>query len=423
MDTSSRRPGTGRGPAGAAWVGLVVLALTTASACSTAAANPPGAGPAGRGGAKAQAPRAAATLAFSRDSSGAVKPDRPIRIGVRNGTLVSVTVTGEDGSAVTGELASSGAWTPARTLDVSSTYTVATAVRDNAGAVTTQRTTFTTLTPRKRISASISPDTGDVVGVGMPISVTFADPVKNKAEVERQLVVSATPAVAGAWHWFGSQRVDYRPQRYWKPGTTVTLHAELAGVNAGGNRWGTKDYTHTFTIGSDVRAVVHVGTHRMVVTRNGKLLRNLATGTGQHGFDTWGGIMPVIDKEPVVRMDSCSVSISCTPGGTGFYDMLVYLDVRLTPSGTFVHSAPWDSHIGEANISHGCIHLSPSNARWFYGLVKPGDVVQVVGAPERVASDNGWGGWNLTWRQWLAGSTAPSVPAKRSQATNPYRPT
>ncbi len=62
--------------------------------------------------------------------------------------------------------------------------------------------------------------------------------------------------------------------------------------------------------------------------------------------------------------------------------------------------------------SHGCIGLrdvrggGPSTpAGWFYDSSLVGDVVEVVGSPERVvAPDNGLGGWNLTWEQWRAGS-------------------
>ena len=44
-----------------------------------------------------------------------------------------------------------------------------------------------------------------------------------------------------------------------------------------------------------------------------------------------------------------------------------------------MHSAPWsvDSQ-GHANVSHGCINLSPDNAAWYFNQVNVGDPVQVV---------------------------------------------
>ena len=51
---------------------------------------------------------------------------------------------------------------------------------------------------------------------------------------------------------------------------------------------------------------------------------------------------------------------------------------RITSGGVYVHSAPWsvDSQ-GHANVSHGCINLSPDNAAWYYDTVSVGDPVSV----------------------------------------------
>ena len=53
--------------------------------------------------------------------------------------------------------------------------------------------------------------------------------------------------------------------------------------------------------------------------------------------------------------------------------------VRVTWSGVYVHSAPWsvDSQ-GYANVSHGCINLSPDNAAWYFDTVHIGDPINVV---------------------------------------------
>jgi lipoprotein-anchoring transpeptidase ErfK/SrfK len=50
----------------------------------------------------------------------------------------------------------------------------------------------------------------------------------------------------------------------------------------------------------------------------------------------------------------------------------------ITSRGVYVHSAPWsvDSQ-GHANVSHGCINLSPDNAAWYYDTVSVGDPVSV----------------------------------------------
>ena len=85
---------------------------------------------------------------------------------------------------------------------------------------------------------------GQTVGVGTPISVTFARPVP-KAErvaVERQLKVTTDVGPEGSWGWVeerrptDGQRVDFRPRTSWRPGTKVTIE-----VGAG--------LTRHFTIG------------------------------------------------------------------------------------------------------------------------------------------------------------------------------
>src|SRR5262249_27003407 len=65
---------------------------------------------------------------------------------------------------------------------------------------------------------SIAPLSDTTVGVAMPISIVFTDPVKVSArkEVEEHIKLTTSTPVTGAWHWFGSQRVDFRPKTYWK---------------------------------------------------------------------------------------------------------------------------------------------------------------------------------------------------------------
>jgi lipoprotein-anchoring transpeptidase ErfK/SrfK len=146
----------------------------------------------------------------------------------------------------------------------------------------------------------------------------------------------------------------------------------------------------------------------MAVYENGRLLRTLPSDTGKTGYSTWGGIMVVMDKEPVIKMTSCSVGITCDPSSPDYYDMPVRWDIHLTTSGTYVHDASWDSNIGVDNTSHGCIHLTAADAKWFYDLIKPGDIVRVLNEPQTVAADNGFGSWNLSWAQWLTGSATSS---------------
>jgi lipoprotein-anchoring transpeptidase ErfK/SrfK len=256
---------------------------------------------------------------------------------------------------------------------------------------------------------TITPQTGTRVGVAMPISVVFTNPVaaSARAGIEQHLKVSTSEPVDGAWHWFSGTRVDWRPEKFWHSGTKVTLDADLTGVSNGNGRYGVHNYEHKFTIGADVETTVSVPGHSMKVTRNGTLVRTLPVDAGSPSFPSWDGTMAVIEKQREVRMTSCSVGISCDKGSPDFYDLTLPWDVHLTTSGTYLHYSTGDPSPGHSYGSHGCVHLSLSNAKWFYNYVEQGDPVTITGSPRGpVAGDNGYAAFNLSWSKWLADSAA-----------------
>lgn len=256
---------------------------------------------------------------------------------------------------------------------------------------------------------TIEPETGSTVGVAMPISVVFSNPVASSARagIENAMKVTTSVPVTGAWHWFSSTRVDWRPEKYWPSGTKVTLNANLDGVGNGNGYYGIHGYTHSFTIGADVETQVSAPDHSMKVYRNGTLVRTMPIDAGSPQFPSWDGTMAVIDKAPEVRMTSCSVDITCDPNNPNFYDITLPDDVQLTTSGTYVHYSTGDPEPGHSYGSHGCVHLSLANAAWFYNYVEVGDPITITGSPRGLAAgDNGYADFNLTWSQWLAGSAS-----------------
>lgn len=254
---------------------------------------------------------------------------------------------------------------------------------------------------------TIVPMNGSTVGVAMPISVVFSNPVAISARpnVEKHLKLTTSVPVTGAWHWFGGQRVDFRPQGYWKPGTHVTIDAQMTDVPNGNGRYGVHDYHHSFTIGPDDRATVNVRTHAMVVTRNGATVKRMPIDAGSPTWPSWDGTMAVIDKSAKVHMTSCSVGISCDKKSPNFYDLTLPWDVHLTNSGTYIHYSTGDPYPGHGNGSHGCVHLSLTDAKWFYNFARQGDPVTITGSPRgKAPGDNGYADYNLSWSQWLQGS-------------------
>ena len=318
--------------------------------------------------------------------------------------LAAVTLAGPDGTSVPGTLnADSTVWTGTGRLKTHTRYTLSATGVAADGKEATRQSTFTTFTvePDKQLKfVATSPTAGDTVGVGMPVMVQFAKPITDRAAVERSLRVVSDPPQVGHWSWLSDARLDWRPEKFWQPGTKVQVHLDLDGVPAGAGRYGGIDTDYGFTVGREQISVVDLAKHRMTVYQNGNSVETIPVTGGKPGLDTWGGTMAVIDKSPSVHMQSSTV------GFGNEYDIPnVMYAIHLTYSGTYIHAAPWSvGSQGYANVSHGCVGLSVGRAAWLFQNTLPGDIVQVVNSPKTVAPGNGYGDWQESWQQWLAGS-------------------
>jgi len=334
-----------------------------------------------------------------------VKPDGTIEVKASGAKLRNVTVQG-GGAAISGSYGDGRkTWRSTRTLTPGTSYTVTAQARDG-GKTRTATSSFTTLKPAETLSiADITPNlTGEKVGVGMPIFVRFNRPVADKAAVERTLRVSPEKPVEGAWRWVGSDQVIYRTKTYWQPHQTVRFQANLAGVNAGGGVYGAKDAQATISIGASQITTGDIGDHHMTVTRDGKKLRTVpfSAGNGQtREFTTTSGVHLLMEKGNPVTMTSPGRK----EGDAGYYKTVVNYAVRFSNSGEYVHSAPWSvGSQGSANVSHGCLNVSPANAKWFYDVMQRGDVIDLSGTDREVEWDNGWSVWQLSFDKWRQGS-------------------
>ncbi|MDX2565187.1 Ig-like domain-containing protein [Streptomyces sp. TX20-6-3] len=382
---------------------LSAIALTGCSASADAPGRSQGSG------AYSSSPAAAPQITVSvPDGATAEPPDTPLRISATKGTLVSVQVAPSGTQASGAHVAVSGTldagrrnWTPGRSLSPATTYTVHVTAAGSDGQRTTTRTKFTTATPSRTNRALLGPLDNQVVGVGMPVTLRFDHPVINKAAVEKQLSVTTAPTTEGSWGWVrdphtGQERVDWRPAGYWRPGTKVTVKAALSGIDTGGGRYLPRDISTTFAIGTTRIARIDLDAHRMVVTENGRTVRNIPVSGGGPETPTHNGTMVVMDKVTEIRMNSETVGLGDA------YNMMVKWAVHLTTSGTYVHAAPWNSAlIGNTNASHGCIGMNTGDARWFYSRTQPGDIVITTGsAGAGLSVGNGLGDWNLTYKEW-----------------------
>ena len=59
-----------------------------------------------------------------------------------------------------------------------------------------------------------------------------------------------------------------------------------------------------------------------------------------------------------------------------------------------IHSAPWSvDDQGKRDVSHGCINISPTNARWFFDNFGAGDPIIVKNSTGTYTRNDGSNDW------------------------------
>lgn len=385
----------------------VVLVLGGGLAVATTT-HPPAAG----GGPTASAapstapavPRPAVSITPATDG---VSPRSPIVVHVAQGTATRVTVTNKaSGAAVAGKLAADAtSWTSTAPLAYAARYAVSVDAVGADGAASHQDLAVTTLAPAAQAYPSfIPPPSQASVGVGQPIVVKFNHAVHDRAAAQRTLSVTSTPTQNGGWYWISDTEVHYRPQTYWTARSTITLKANTYGVDLGGGVYGETDRTETIHVHDAWVAKADGATKQMQVFDNGALVKTMPISLGSPGFPSHIGPHVISDKQPTITMDSCTYGVC--QGQRGYYKEKVDLDERISDDGEFVHSAPWSvGSQGGANVSHGCVNLSPANAQWFFDHFGIGDVVEIINSGgKQLPLGDTYGDWELPWSQWVTGS-------------------
>ncbi|MDI3313084.1 MAG: L,D-transpeptidase [Mycobacterium sp.] len=209
---------------------------------------------------------------------------------------------------------------------------------------------------------SIQPASGEVVGVAHPVIVTFNGPVADRTAAQRTIKIVSPSRTPGRFTWVADNAVQWTPVAYWPAHTTVTVR--VRGLSTG------------FDTGDAVKAVASISAHTFTVSINDQVVRVMPASMGKPSRPTPVGHFSALSKERTVTFDSRTIGIPLSsPEG---YLIQGQYAVRVTWSGVYVHSAPWsvDSQ-GYANVSHGCINLSPDNAAWYFDTVHIGDPIIV----------------------------------------------
>jgi lipoprotein-anchoring transpeptidase ErfK/SrfK len=339
-----------------------------------------------------------------KDGDGAVSVAEPLRVGVVGGKLTGVTMLNPEDDPVAGQIAPDGSsWQLTDRLGFGRTYRLrADAV--GIGGTSSSTVSFTTMTPRRRTHPWLMPADGEVVGIGQPVGVQFDENIPDRRAVQAAIKVVTVPPVEGAFFWVSPREVRWRPEHFWAPGTHVTVDVNIYGHDLGGGLIADSDLHAAFTVGDATVFTADDNTKMVTVVRGGQVIRSMPTSMGKNSSPTNNGIYILGDRFDRIIMDSTTFGVpSGSPGG---YRTPVDWATRMSYSGIFMHSAPWSVWAqGSVDTSHGCLNLSPQDARWVYDNAKRGDIAVVKNTVGGTLSGlDGLGDWNMPWTQWKAGN-------------------
>lgn len=338
------------------------------------------------------------------DGAVGVAVDSPVTVEAEGGVLGSVTMVNEDGEAVSGKLSPDGlTWATTEPLGYNKSYTL-TAKSMGLGGVTSRQMTFETHSPENLTMPYVLPNEGEVVGVGQPVAIRFDESITNRLAAQRAITVKTDPPVEGAFYWLSNREVRWRPAEYWEPGTKVDVEVNTYGVDLGDGLFGQDNVKTSFTIGDVVVATADDTTKTLTVRRNGDVVKTMPISMGKNSSPTNNGTYIIGDRYSHLVMDSSTYGVPVnSPNG---YRTEVDWATQMSYSGIYVHSAPWSvGSQGQSNVSHGCLNVSPSNAKWFFDNTKRGDIVEVSNTVGSVLpGTDGLGDWNIPWEQWKAGN-------------------
>lgn len=349
-----------------------------------------------------------------------IAPNDPVQITVFSAKITALTMTGDDGTTVTGKLSDDQqTWTTAERLNYNTTYTLAgTATASSNGQAVPIKGTVATVKPAKTMGVQINIPDGGTVGIAAPIIITFLGQVSDRAAAEKSLNVttSAGDKVQGNWAWvqdedfqqlgFKQSQAHWRPTKspagstpYWPAGTKVTVTANLKGVDFGGGNWGRDDLSTVFTIRpQELKVIADASTFHLIVQVDDKVVKNWPVSYGKNsvpGRATTTGIHVVTAKHPVFKM--CNQQFE-------YCGVAEKWAVRINNNGEFIHqNLNAAKSFGIANVSHGCINMGDPSAKEFYDMAMYGDPVEITntGGPALSEKDTIYD-WIFTPDAWKA---------------------
>lgn len=338
------------------------------------------------------------------DNATGISPAVPVTATVSGGAITAATLTDKQGNTVDGVVAPDGqSWTSTGKLKYSTEYRLDVQANGLSGS-SGSGWSFKTASPGNLTAAAITPSDGAVVGIGQPVGVRFDETIPDRRAAQEAIKVTTNPPVEGAFYWVNNKEVRWRPADYWAPGTTVTIDVDVFGKDLGNGLFGEQNVHSAYSIGDALVATADDNTKMVTFTRNGEVVKTMPTSMGKNSTPTDNGVYTIGERYDHMVMDSSTYGVPVdSPQG---YRTPVDYATRMSYSGIFFHSAPWSvAQQGNTNTSHGCLNLSPADAKWVYDNTKRGDIVVVqntVGGT--LSGTDGLGDWNIPWDQWKAGN-------------------
>lgn len=389
--------------------GMLAVALALTSACTGGKGDR---APGWQGGADQPAAKASVTISEPAADAKNVPAATAITFATKEAEKTTVELTDSAGKKVKGTLAEDGkSWLPSKALTYGESYTATVTATGDDGLPVTATSAFTVMKqPSKQVRITSFLGDDQTVGVAMPLIVKFgrAIPEQYRAELQRRMTVTSSPAQEGIWHWVSPTEVRYRPKEFWQAGSKVSYRVQAGGLPLGDGWYGRADLTVDIKIGPKLVMTVDNSTKRMVVTRDGETIKTIPVSLGKKSTPSSSGTMVVMEKLRKTVFDTYDEL-----GPEDGYRTKIDYAQRLTWGGEFIHAAPWsEGQQGTTNVSHGCVNVSMANGAWLFENTRVGDPIIVKGTERKLQLGNGWTDWNVSWDEYVKGSALPYEPAE-----------
>lgn len=212
----------------------------------------------------------------------------------------------------------------------------------------------------------------------------FDEPIEDCAAAERQLKVTTTPSVEGAWCSINDRKAHWRPREYF-PAAPVPTSIAIIYEPAGDGLYGQQDNRVNLRIGWFARHDRQTTVDQQTSTKTVCSVTMLDS--------PWAGTESA-QRQDDSLLDPAAFNNRCwtRPTGTdGFVDLRLPVDSAVVGYRSVRYAVPGSVRTGsthqletpcghnkvETNVSAGCLNLSAAHAKWFYEFSQPGDAVEI----------------------------------------------